>query len=41
VGLCHGDENKTIGVKNYTEVPSKDRTKYKREEEEAQYQTKN
>ena len=34
------DEKKTIGVKTCTEVPAKDKAKYKREEEEAQYISK-
>jgi len=40
-GVMPCDENKTIGVKTYGKVPSKDRTKYKREEEEAQHKSKN
>ena len=39
-GVMPWDENKTIGVKNCKHVPSNDRAKYKREEEEAHYLSK-
>jgi hypothetical protein len=39
-GVMPWDEKKTIGVKTCGVVPTKDRAKYKREEEQAQYKSK-
>lgn len=39
-GVMPWDEKKTIGVKTCGAVPQKDRAKYKREEEQAQYKSK-
>ena len=39
-GVMPWDENKTIGVKICTQVPSSDKAKYKSKEEEAQYLSK-